>query len=49
RTGVFEGGGYSAKGIYRPAHDCLMNSFKGNSFCDACNEAIIKMISFYSE
>ncbi|OQX73448.1 MAG: peptidase M64 [Bacteroidetes bacterium 4484_249] len=49
KTGVFEGGGYAAKGVYRPAYDCLMNSFKGDEFCEACNEAIVKMILFYSE
>ncbi|MCK7542032.1 MAG: M64 family metallopeptidase [Marinilabiliales bacterium] len=25
-TGLFEGGGYSAKGIYRPSFDCRMKS-----------------------
>lgn len=49
RTGVFEGGGYAAKGVYRPAVDCLMNSFKGDHFCEVCEEAIEKMILFYSE
>jgi len=48
RLGVFEGGGYAAKGVYRPAYDCLMNSFKGNKFCKACDEAIINMINFYT-
>lgn len=48
-TGVFEGGGYSAKGIYRPSRDCLMHTFKGNVFCAACNEAILKMIDFYTQ
>jgi len=47
--GVFEGGGYVAKGVYRPKHDCLMNSFKDVHFCEACQEAIVKMILFYSE
>lgn len=47
--GVFEGGGYSAKGIYRPKKDCLMNTFKEDIFCDVCSEAIIKMINFYSK
>ena len=49
KLGVFEGGGYAAKGIYRPAHDCLMNTFKGNQFCVACEEAIQKMIEFYTK
>ena len=48
RLGVFEGGGYAAKGVYRPAYDCLMNSFKGNKFCKACDEAIVNMINFYT-
>jgi len=48
-TGVFEGGGYASKGVYRPAVDCLMNSFKGNEFCPVCKNAIEKMILFYTE
>lgn len=47
--GVFEGGGYVSKGVYRPAHDCLMNTFKGDVFCGACVEGIQKMIDFYCE
>ncbi len=47
--GVFEGGGYVAKGVYRPKQDCLMNSFRDVHFCKACEESIIKMILFYSE
>jgi len=49
KTGVFEGGGYVAKGMYRPAYDCLMHSFKDKRFCAACEEAIRNMVYFYSE
>ncbi len=49
KPGVFEGGGYVAKGVYRPAYDCLMKSFKGNKFCKACTEGIQNMIDFYSK
>jgi hypothetical protein len=49
KTGVFEGGGYATKGVYRPAFDCLMNTFKENKFCPVCKEAIERMIRFYSE
>lgn len=49
KLGVFEGGGYVAKGVYRPMHDCLMNSFMGEEFCPVCNKAIQDMINFYSE
>jgi hypothetical protein len=46
-TGVFEGGGYSAKGIYRPALDCRMKSNNSDGFCEACRQAIEGMIKYY--
>ncbi|NCC73834.1 MAG: peptidase M64, partial [Sphingobacteriia bacterium] len=46
--GVYEGGGYAAKGVYRPRMDCLMNTFKGDTFCDVCKTAIQRMIDFYT-
>jgi len=49
KIGVFEGGGYVAQGMYRPAFDCLMHTFRGNRFCGACEEAIRKMVDFYAE
>ncbi len=48
-VGIFEGGGYEPKGMYRPMQDCLMNTFNGDIFCPACKEAIQEMIDFYSE
>lgn len=45
--GVFEGGGYSAKGIYRPKIDCTMKSISVNNFCEVCKSAITKMINYY--
>ncbi len=47
--GVFEGGGYVAKGVYRPSYDCLMNTLQDDKFCGACKKAIQQMIDFYSE
>ena len=47
--GVYEGGGYVAKGVFRPRQDCMMNSFNDTIFCKACEEAIHKMILFYTE
>ncbi len=47
--GAFEGGGYVNKGMFRPKSDCLMKSFKGHTFCAACEEAIVKMIRFYCD
>jgi hypothetical protein len=46
-TGVFEGGGYSAKGIFRPETDCRMKSNGPKGFCSVCTNAIKKMIDFY--
>ena len=48
KIGVFEGGGYAAKGIYRPAMDCLMNTFHQNTFCPVCIRAIRQMLNFYT-
>lgn len=48
-VGVFEGGGYVAKGVYRPAYDCTMQSVRYNFFCPVCQNAIQKMIDFYSK
>lgn len=46
-TGMFEGGGYSAKGIYRPSYDCRMKSNQAEYFCEVCQRAIERMIQFY--
>ena len=44
KTGVFEGGGYMAKGIYSPMEDCRMKSNKPDNFCPVCQEAIRRAI-----
>lgn len=49
KVGAFEGGGYVAKGVYRPMLDCTMKSIKYNYFCKVCSNAIIEMIKFYCE
>lgn len=47
QVGVYEGGGYASKGIYRPAKQCLMNSFRGvESFCPVCQAAIRSYVEF---
>lgn len=47
-VGVYEGGGYSAKGIYSPYQNCRMKSNTPRGFCPVCSEAIIKTINHYS-
>ncbi len=46
-TGLFEGAGYSAKGIYRAQLDCRMKSNGPKGYCTVCREAVKKMIEFY--
>lgn len=48
-VGVYEGGGYVAKGVYRPMQDCSMKSISVDNFCPVCKRAIEQMINFYSE
>ncbi len=48
-TGVFEGGGYVSKGVYRSTVNSIMNSFSSNEFNDVSKIAIQKLIDFYSE
>ncbi|TAJ08069.1 peptidase [Marinilabiliaceae bacterium JC017] len=48
-TGVFEGGGYSAKGIYSPAQDCRMKSNLPEGFCPVCERAIERVIKFLTD
>lgn len=49
KVGAFEGGGYVAKGVYRPEMDCLMNTFRTDTFCPVCSEAIEEMIKYMTE
>lgn len=48
-VGVFEGGGYEAKGVYRPKQDCTMKSISYDNFCPVCKKAIQDMIDFYTK
>ena len=45
--GVFEGAGYSAKGIYRPQMECTMKGGSPSGFCAVCRKAVKEMIEFY--
>lgn len=45
-VGVFEGGGYVSKGVFRPARTCLMKEFSTDRFCPVCSQAIIKHINW---
>ncbi len=49
KIGVFEGGGYVAKGVYRPTMNSIMNSFSSNEFNEVCKNVLQNIIEFYSE
>jgi hypothetical protein len=48
KIGVFEGAGYMEKAVYRPYLDCSMNVIKFNNFCPVCQQAIARMIAYYT-
>lgn len=47
--GVYEGAGYSMKGIYRPVPDCRMRTNEAKAFCPVCQRALQRLIDFYTE
>jgi hypothetical protein len=49
KIGVFEGGGYVGKGVYRPTMNSIMNSFTTTEFNEVCKDALKRIINFYSE
>jgi hypothetical protein len=49
KVGAFEGAGYSSTGLYRPMINCIMFSKINKSYCRVCEQAIIRMIKYYSE
>lgn len=48
-VGAFEGAGYAAKGLYRPAVDCRMFSLSLADFDPVCRASIEQMIDFYAK
>ncbi len=49
KVGVFEGAGYSSKGLYRSQMNCIMISSPKMEFCAACRRALAAMIDLYTE
>lgn len=48
-VGVYEGGGYVAKGVYRPWQHCTMKEINYNNFCPVCTRTLIQAIDYYSK
>jgi hypothetical protein len=49
KVGAFEGAGYAAQGLYRPALDCIMFTKGSKPFCPVCERAIEHVIARYGE
>ena len=48
RIGVYEGAGYSMKGVYRAFPDCRMRTNENPEFCAVCQKAIRDLVEFYT-
>ena len=47
KLGVFEGGGYVAKGIYRPMVNCMMRN--NRDFCPVCSRSVLRMVEYLTD
>lgn len=47
KIGVYEGGGYQSKGVYRAFQDCRMKTNEAKDFCAVCQRALSRLIQFY--
>ncbi len=46
KVGVYEGGGYQSKGVYRPTQECRMKINEAPVFCPVCERAIRRIIHY---
>lgn len=49
QLGVYEGGGYVSKGVYRPTMHCTMHQISYNDFCPVCRKALEEVLDYYSK
>lgn len=49
KAGLIEGGGYQSKGVFRGTKNCRMRTNDVPDFCPVCQQALIRMIKFYTE
>jgi hypothetical protein len=47
QVGAFEGASYEAKGLYRPAVDCIMFSRNPDHYCPVCAAAVGRVIDLH--
>lgn len=49
QIGVYEGGGYQSKGVYRAFQDCRMKTNECKAFCPVCQRALRRLIDYYTQ
>ena len=49
KAGLYEGGGYLSKGVWRGSENCRMRTNEEPEFCAVCQEALTKLIDFYTK
>ena len=49
KAGLYEGAGYSLKGVYRAYTDCRMRTNENPEFCDVCKRILQNVIDFYTK
>ena len=49
RASLIEGGGYLSKGVWRGKEDCRMRTNEEPDFCPVCQQALRRLINFYTE
>ena len=48
-VGLYEGGGYMSKGVWRGSFDCRMHTNSYPGFCPVCQRSLEHLIRFYTE
>ena len=48
KAGLIEGGGYLSKGVWRGQENCRMRTNEHPDFCPVCQQALTKLINFYT-
>ena len=49
KAGLYEGGGYQEKGVWRGCENCRMRTNEEPEFCPVCQQALKELINFYTE
>lgn len=49
KAGLVEGGGYLSHGVWRGQEDCRMRTNEYPTFCPVCEQALTRLIKFYTE